>query len=162
MVQCFDFEKDVMAGQWYRAKNSEGISAIERQNALTPKLRFSQNWYPWNQENEPNVTIVVGYAYLVIILRPEQADCMNSTLSNEPSNVYHGFSQNKEFGVDALCLSTADLDTYIKFLLSVSDPGTDAISFLTFLHFDLFTVDKHSKFQPPIYLFIFFFWGGGG
>ena len=42
-------------------------SAIERQNALTPKMRFSQNWYLWNRENEGNVTVVVGYAYLVII-----------------------------------------------------------------------------------------------
>ena len=50
---------------------------------------------------------MVGYVYLVIIPRPEQADRMNSTLSNEPSNVYHGFSQNKDFGVDALCLSMA-------------------------------------------------------
>ena len=55
-----------------------------------------------------NVAIVVGYAHLVIIPRPEQAGHMNSTSRNKPSNVYHEFSQNKDFGVDALCLSTAE------------------------------------------------------
>ena len=43
------------------------FSAVERQNTLTPKLRFSQSSYLWNQENKMNVTIVVGYACLVII-----------------------------------------------------------------------------------------------
>ena len=65
--------------------------------------------YVWNQENATNATIVVGYAYLVIIPRPEQADRMNSTSSNEPSNIYHGFSQNKDLRANALCLSTTDM-----------------------------------------------------
>ena len=71
-------------------------------------MRFSQTWDPWNQENKTNVTLVVGYAYLLIIPRPEQADRMNSTSSNAHLNIYHGYSQSKGFGVDALCLSTAE------------------------------------------------------
>ena len=84
-------------------------SAVERQKALTPKLLYLGNWHLWNQETETTVTIVMGYAYVVITPRSEQADLMNSTLRNEPSNAYHKFSQNKDFGVDALCLSTAQL-----------------------------------------------------
>ena len=39
---------------------------------------------------------------------------MNSTSGHEPSNVQNGFSQNRDFGFDALCLSTADFLTQIK------------------------------------------------
>ena len=53
-------------------------TAVERQHSLTPKMQFSKNWYLQNQEIMTNVTIVVGYAYLVIIPRPEQADRINS------------------------------------------------------------------------------------
>ena len=38
---------------------------------------------------------MVGCAYLVIIPMPEQADSMNSTSSNEPSNVYYGLTSQK-------------------------------------------------------------------
>ena len=39
---------------------------------------------------------------------------LNSTSNNEPSNVYREFSQNKDFGVYALCLSTAALSLALR------------------------------------------------
>ena len=45
-------------------------SAVERPNVINSKNAIFPKFVLWNQENKPNVTIVVGYDYLVIIPRP--------------------------------------------------------------------------------------------
>ena len=50
-------EKEREREMGVKEREGETRAAVERQNASIPKLRFLQNWYLLNQENETNVTI---------------------------------------------------------------------------------------------------------
>ena len=52
-----------------------------------------------------------------VVILERITDRLNYTSSHEPSNVYRGFSQNKDFGVDTFCLSTAALSIALRICL---------------------------------------------